>query len=164
MTLCKNGSIWNTDVNNTSVLSLSGWLLLFLNKWDNFAKKNEEVYNPTIKKVLETINDIPHQLFAEGLQIRDLYPKLKKTFARTTPMRHEGSFNEQNWAMGSYMFKYWQHSSWQWRSSRKKLHFPQNWKTSKSSSADLTCHVFSLEDAVTHVAVSNPSGILTVEN
>ena len=31
------------------------------------------------------------------------------------------------------------------------------------TSGDLTCHVFSLEDAVAHLSVTNPSGILTTE-
>ena len=30
-------------------------------------------------------------------------------------------------------------------------------------SGDLTCYVFSLEDAVAHLSVTNPSGILTIE-
>ena len=30
-------------------------------------------------------------------------------------------------------------------------------------SGDVTCYVFSLEDAVAHLSVTNPSGILTIE-
>ena len=30
-------------------------------------------------------------------------------------------------------------------------------------SGDLTCYVFSVEDAVAHLSVTNPSGILTIE-
>ena len=30
------------------------------------------------------------------------------------------------------------------------------------ASGDLTCYVFSLEDAVAHLSVTNPSGILTI--
>ena len=59
---------------------LQGLLLLFLNKPDDFGNKNEEFYNPSIKKILVTINGIPHQLFAAGLQAREIYPELKKTF------------------------------------------------------------------------------------
>ena len=36
-------------------------------------------------------------------------------------------------------------------------------KASEASDDDLTCYVFSLEDAVTHISVTNPSGILTIE-
>ena len=31
------------------------------------------------------------------------------------------------------------------------------------SNGDLTCYVFSLENAVAHLAVTDPSGILTIE-
>ena len=67
---------------NLSVRSLQGLLLLFLDKYDDFAKKNEEFYNLSIKKILVTINGMPHQLFAAGLQARDIYPELKKYFYR----------------------------------------------------------------------------------
>ena len=37
-------------------------------------------------------------------------------------------------------------------------------KAPEASNGDLTCYVFSLEDAVAHLSVTNPSGILTMEN
>ena len=67
------------DVNNLSVRSLQGLLLLFIDKRDDFANKNEEFYNPRIKKILVRIS-IPHQLCKSGLQARDIYPELKKYF------------------------------------------------------------------------------------
>ena len=79
--LSKKDNTWKIDANNLSVWSLQGLLLLFLEKLDdNFANKNKEFYNPSIKKVLVTINGMPHQLFAAGLQSRDIYPELKKYF------------------------------------------------------------------------------------
>ena len=36
-------------------------------------------------------------------------------------------------------------------------------KAPEASGGDLTCHVFSLEDATVHLDVINPSGILTTE-
>ena len=69
-------------MNNVSVRSLQGLLLLFLDKRDEFANKNEEYYNPSIKKILITINGMPHQLFESGLQTRDIYSELKKYFYR----------------------------------------------------------------------------------
>ena len=36
-------------------------------------------------------------------------------------------------------------------------------KAAETSNVDLICYVFSLEEAVTHLAVTNPSGILTFE-
>ena len=79
-TLSKKDTTWKIDVNNLSVRSLQGLLLLFLDKRDDFANKNEEFYNPSIKKILLTINGMPHQLFVAGLRARDIYPELKKYF------------------------------------------------------------------------------------
>ena len=61
---------------------MRGLLLLFLVKRDDFANRNEEFYNPSIKKIPTTINGMPHQLFAARLQARDIYPELKKYFHR----------------------------------------------------------------------------------
>ena len=36
-------------------------------------------------------------------------------------------------------------------------------KIPETSNGDLTCYVFSLEEAVAHISVTNPSGILTIE-
>ena len=85
-TLSKKDTICKIDVNILSVRSLHGLLLLFLDKRDDFANKNEEFYNPTIKKIFVTINGMPHQLFAAGLQARDIYPELKIIFTRKTLM------------------------------------------------------------------------------
>ena len=72
------------DLNNLSVRSLQGLLLLFLDKRDDFANKNEEFYNPSIKKILTTISGMPHHLFAAGLQARDIYPEIKKKILQGT--------------------------------------------------------------------------------
>ena len=69
-TLSKKDTTWKIDVNNLSVRSLQGLLLLFLNKLDDFANKNEELYDPSVQKILTTINEIPDQLFAAGIQAR----------------------------------------------------------------------------------------------
>ena len=66
-TLPRKDTTWKIDVNNLSLRSLQGLLLLFLDKPDDFANKNEEFYNPSIKKILTT-----------GLQARDIYPEIKK--------------------------------------------------------------------------------------
>ena len=69
-TLFKKETNWKIDVNNLSVCSLQGLLSLFLDKHDDFANKNKEFYNPSIKKVLTTISNIPHHPFTAGLQAR----------------------------------------------------------------------------------------------
>ena len=79
-TLSKKDTIWKIDVNNLSVRSLECLLLLFIDKRDDFANKIEEFYNPSIMKVLVTINGMPRQLFAAELQARDIFPELKKYF------------------------------------------------------------------------------------
>ena len=68
-TLSKKDTTWKVDVNNFSVCSLQGLLLLFLDKRDEFANKNEEFYNPSIKKILTIINVTPYQLFAAGYRL-----------------------------------------------------------------------------------------------
>ena len=55
-TLAKKDTTWKIYVHNLSVRSLHGLLLLFLDKRDDFANKNEEFYNPSIRKMLVTIN------------------------------------------------------------------------------------------------------------
>ena len=47
--LSKKGIVWKINVNNLFVRSLRGLLLLFLDKHDDFANKNEEFYNPSIQ-------------------------------------------------------------------------------------------------------------------
>ena len=79
-TLSKKDTNWKIDVNNLFVCSLQGLLLLLLDKRDDFANKNEEFYDPSIKKILVKINGMPHQLFAAELQARDIYSELKKIF------------------------------------------------------------------------------------
>ena len=81
-TLSKKDTTWKIDVNNLSVRSLQGLLLLFLDKRDDFANKNEEFYNSSIKKILVTIDGMPHQLIAAGLQARQIYPELRKYFSK----------------------------------------------------------------------------------
>ena len=65
-------------MNNLSVRSLQGLLLLFFDKSDDFANKNEELYNPSIEKILVTINGMPHELFATRLKAKGIYPEVSK--------------------------------------------------------------------------------------
>ena len=72
-TLSKKDTTWKIDINNLSVCSLQGLLFLLLDERDNSADKNEEFYNLTIKNVLATTNGMHHQLFAVGIEARDIY-------------------------------------------------------------------------------------------
>ena len=151
-------------MNNLSVCSLQDLLLLFLDKRDDFANKNEEFYNPSIKKILVTINGMPHQLFAAGLQARDIYPELKKYFYK----EHSNVTWEE---FLTAKFRLWigicsstdstLHSSS--RAVEKSGILLQIEKAPEASNGDLACYMFSLEDAVAHLNVADPSGILTIE-
>ena len=163
-TLSKKDTTWKTDVNNLSVRSLQGLLLLFLDKHDDFANKNEEFYNPSIKKILTTINGMPHQLFAAGLQTRDIYPEIKKYFYR----EHSNVTWEE---FLTTKFRLWidtrlstdntRHGNG--RTVEKSGILIQIEKVPEVSNGGLTCYVFGLEDAVAHLSVTDPSGILTIK-
>ena len=163
-TLFKKDTTWEIDVNNLSVRSLKGLLLLFLDKRNDFANKYEEFYNSNIKKILTTINGMPHQLFAAGVQARDIYPELKKYF-------YKEQFNLTWEEILTTKFGLWidtrsntdntLHSSG--RAVEKSGILLQIEKAPEASNSDLTCYVFSLEDAVAHLIVTDPSGILTIE-
>ena len=78
--LSKKVTTWKIGVNNLSIRSFQGLLLLFFDKRDDFDNKNEKFYNPNIKKILVTINGMPNQLYVAGLHAREIYPELKKYF------------------------------------------------------------------------------------
>ena len=155
-TLSKKDTTWKIDVNNLSVRSLQGLFLLFLDKRDDFANKNEEFYNPSIKKMLVIINGMPHQLFAAGLQARESYPELSKYLYKENSDVTWEDFLTTKFAL--------------WIDTRSSidntLHgsiLLQIEKTPETNGGDLMCYVFSLEDAVAHLSVTDPSGILTIE-
>ena len=81
-TLSKKDTTWKIEGNTPSVRSLQGLLFLFLDKRDDFFNKNEEFYNSSVKKILVRIDGMPHQLFAAGLQVREIYSELKKIFSQ----------------------------------------------------------------------------------
>ena len=162
--LSKKDSTWKIDMNNLYVRSLQGLLLLIPDKRDDFANKNEELYNPTIKKILATINGMPHQLFAAGLQDRDIYPELKIYFHR----EHSNVTWEE---FLTTKFGFWIDTR---SSTNNNLHgsgravgkrgiLLQIEKALEASNGDLTCYVFSLEDAVAHLCVTDPNGTLNIE-
>ena len=160
--LSKKYIVRKIDVNNLAVRSLRGLLILFLEKHDDFSNKNEEFYNPSIKKILVTINGMPHQLYAVGLKTRDIYPELKKYFYK------------ENSDVTCEEFLLTKFGLWiDTRSSiDNTLHgngravdkgiILQVEKVAETSGGDLMCYVFSLEDAVGHLNV-NDSDILTIE-
>ena len=105
--LSKKDIVWKIDINNLSVRSLQGLLLLFLDKHNDFPNKNEECYNPSIKKTFVTINGMPHQLYAGGLKARDIYPELKKYFYKeNSDVTCEEFLSKKNWILDRYALEY----------------------------------------------------------
>ena len=138
-------------MNNLSVRSLQGLLLLFLDKCDDFAKKNEEFYSLSIEKILVTINGMPHQLFAAGLQARDIYPEIKKCF-----YKEQSNVTWEEFLTTKFGFWIDTRSSTlnalhgSGRTVEKSGILLQIEKIPETINGDLTCYVFSLEDAVAH--------------
>ena len=107
---------------------------------------------------------MPHQLFAAGLQARDIYPELKKYFYR----EHSNVTWEE---FLTTKFGLWIDTR---SSTNNTLHgsgraveksgvLLQIKRAPETSGGDPICYVFSLEDAVAHVSVTDPNSILTIE-
>ena len=102
--------------------------------------------------------------FAAGLQARDIYPELKQYFYKEhSNVTWEGFLTAK--------FGLWIDTR---SSTDNTLHgsgiaveksgiLLQTEKAPEASNVDLTCYVFSLEDAVAQLSVTNPSGILTID-
>ena len=162
-TLSKKHTTWKIGVNKLSFCSLQGLLLLFLDKRDDFVNKNEKFYNPSIKKLLTKTDGMSYQLFAAGLQARDIYPELKKYFYR--------EYSNVTWEeFLTTKFGLWIDTR---SSTNNTLHgsgraveksgiLLQIEKAAETSGGDTTCCGFSLEEAVTHLSVTDLSGILTI--
>ena len=162
-TLSKKDTIWKIDVNNP-VRSLQGLLLLFFDKRDDFANKNEEFYNPSIKNILVTINGMHHQLFAARLKARGVYPELKKYFYKKNSNVTWEEFLTTKfglWIDTRSSIDNTLHGSG--RKVEKSGILLQIEKVPEASNGDLMCYVFSLEEAVADLSVTDPSGILTTE-
>ena len=104
-----------------------------------------------------------HQLYKGGLQARDIYPELKKYFYKEN--------SDVTWEeFLTTKFALWidtrlstdntLHGSGMIVIKGIKLHIE---KASEDSDGDLMCYVFSFEDALAHIRVTSPSGILTIE-
>ena len=110
------------------------------------------------------INGISLQLYRAGLQDRDIYPELKKYFYKgnsdviwegilTTKfaLQIDTRSSTNNILHGSC------------RAVEKSGILLQIEKALEASGGDLICHVFSLEDTMAHLNVTNPSSVLTIE-
>ena len=98
-------------------------------------------------------------MHAGGLKTRDIYPELKKYF-------YKENSDVKNEEFLSTKFGLWIDT---YPSIANTLHgngravdkgmVLQNEEASEASGCSLMCYVFSLEDAVVHISVTNPSSI-----
>ena len=105
-----------------------------------------------------------HQLFAAGLQARDIYPELEKYFYKENSDVTLEEFLTTKfglWIDTRSSTDNTLHGSG--RVVEKSGILLQIEKVPETSNGDLTCYVFSLEDAVAHISVTNPSSILIIE-
>ena len=72
--LSKNDTTWKIDVNNLPVRSLQGLILLFFDKRDGFANKNDKIYKSSAKKILTEINGMPNNFSSVCLQAKNILP------------------------------------------------------------------------------------------
>ena len=159
----KKNENWKIGINNLSVRSLQGLLLLFVDKQNNFANENEKFYNPSIKKILTTINGIPHQLYPGGVLSRDIFPEAKKYFYKPDSDVTWGEFLTTKfglWIDVRPSNDNGLHGSG--RTVERSGVLLQIERAADASDGDLVCYVFSLEDAVAHLNTSSGE-ILTIE-
>ena len=105
---------------------------------------------------------MPHKLFATGLQAREIYQELKKYFYKENSDVTCKDFLKTKFALWidtCLSIDYTLHGSG--RAVEKSGILLHNEK-SPETSGDLTCYVFSLEDVVAHLSVTDPSEILTI--
>ena len=109
------------------------------------------------------MNGMPHQLFATGFQAREIYSELIKNFyKKNSDVTWEGFLTTKFalWIDTRSSIDNTLHGSG--RAVEKSGALLQIDKVPETS-GDLTCYVFSLEDAVAHLSVTDPSGILAIE-
>ena len=105
---------------------------------------------------------MPHQLFAAGLQAREIYPELSKYFYKEhSDVTWEDFLTAKLalWTDTRSSIYNTLHSSGRAEKSGILLQI----KKAPEASGDLMCYVFSLEDAVAHLSVTDPSGILMIK-
>ena len=157
-TLSKKDTTWKVDVHNLSIRSLQGLLLLFVDKRDDFANKNEKFYNTNINKILVTINGMPHQLFVGSLLARNIYPELKKYFYREHSNVTWEEFLTTEFALWIDTISSTDNTLHGNRGTVEKSGILlQIEKVPEASNGDLTSYVFVLEDAVAHLSVTIPA-------
>ena len=103
-----------------------------------------------------------HKIFAAGLQVRDIYPELKIYSEHSNVTWEEFLTTKFGlWIDARSSFDKTLHGST--RAVEKSGILLRVEKAAEASGSDLTCYMFSLEDAVTHLSVTDPGRISTTE-
>ena len=87
---------------------------------------------------------MPHQLFAAGLQAREIYPEMKKYFYKENSDVAWEDFLTTKFAL--------------WIDTRSSIMDSKKWYIASDRKS-----TFRLEDAMAHLSVTNPSSILMIE-
>ena len=80
--LNKKDTIWNISM-APHAKSMKGILILFVDPADGgglYDRDSEKFYNPKINKASITLDGIPNQLFASGMQKHQQWDEIKKHF------------------------------------------------------------------------------------
>ena len=107
---------------------------------------------------------MPHQVFAAGLQTREIYPELKKYFYKENVKLTWEDFlttKFELWIDTRSSIDNTLYGSG--RTVEKSGILLQIEKAPETSGGDLTCYILSLKDAVVYLGVTNHSDILTIE-
>ena len=106
---------------------------------------------------------MPHQLFVAGLQAREIYQELSKYFYKeNSDVAWEDFLTTKFglWIDARLSIDNTLHGS---SRAVEKSGILLQIEKAPEASGDLMCYVFSLEDAVAHLSVTNRNGILTIE-
>ena len=110
-----------------------------------------------------TVNAMPHQLCVAALQAREIYPELSKYFYKENSDVTWEDFLTTKFALwidARSSIDNTLHGSGR---AVEKSGILLQIKKALETSGYLTCYVFSLEDTVAHLSVTNPSRILAIE-
>ena len=106
---------------------------------------------------------MPHQLYAGVLKARDIYPELKKYFYKENSDVNNEEFLSTKfglWIDTRSSIDNTLHGSGRVVDKGMVLRIE---KVPEGGVGDLMCYVFSLEDAVAHISVTEPDVILTIK-
>ena len=151
--LSKKDTIWKLKIDSLTASSLCGILVLFIDD-DNDRKAfacNSKFYNPSIQRVLVTVNGDPHQLYKGGILPKDYYFEAKKYFDNINSSVRWSKFLTTKFCLWIDMRSSTDNSLHGSGKSIDKSGVLLQIDKVGEASGDLTCHVFAIADAVLHI-------------